>query len=62
MKHFQIRSRPRLQDRIVDGEDSPEPMDSGSSSDNEVYPFMTAFMVINFLLEFVNVPTLIFFL
>ncbi|KAF7818225.1 uncharacterized protein G2W53_023680 [Senna tora] len=36
VKNFSIRSRSHFQDRIVDGEDSPEPMDSGSLSDNEV--------------------------
>lgn len=36
VKYFPIRSRSLLRDGIINGEDSPEPMDSGSSSDNEV--------------------------
>ncbi|TKY47873.1 hypothetical protein E2542_SST29934 [Spatholobus suberectus] len=33
---FQKSSRSHLQETVIDSEDSPEPVDSGSSSDNEV--------------------------
>lgn len=36
VKHFPTRSRSFLQD-TSNGEDSPEPLDSGSNSDNEVF-------------------------
>jgi hypothetical protein len=36
VKPFQKHSRSHLLETVVDTEDSPEPVDSGSSSDNEV--------------------------
>lgn len=39
MQLFQKNSRSHLPETVVDSEDSPEPVDSRSSSDNEVELF-----------------------
>lgn len=40
MQRLQKSSRLHLQETAVDSEDSSEPVESGSSSDNEVYNYI----------------------